>query len=70
MNQILRFGGWGAGTVAVILAIVYNPVFAGYVFVGIAFTVMAVLMALSAGRSFSDWRLDHPWKLRRHHKRA
>ena len=65
MPGIMQVGGWGAGLVAVMLVVLFGPVFAGYVFVAAAFLVIAMLMAQQIARAIDDWRLDHPWTLHR-----
>jgi hypothetical protein len=70
MTPRMRLGAWAAGIVAVVLAVLYGPVIAGYVFVGAAFAIIAVLITMQAVRAIGDWRLDHPWKLHRRAKRA
>jgi hypothetical protein len=61
---LVRWGGWAAALLAVVVTVLYGPFVAGFVFVGIAFALIAVLAILQAVHAYTDWRLDHPWSRR------
>lgn len=65
MTRNMRLAFWGAGALAVAAAVVFGPVFAGYVAAGAALTVILVLMVMRVCRAVGDWRLEHPWASRR-----
>jgi hypothetical protein len=65
---VVRWGGWAAALFAVIATVLYGPIAAGFVFVGIAFALIALLMSVQVAHRYTGWRLEHPWF--RHSKRV
>jgi hypothetical protein len=62
MPGIIQLGGWCAAAAAVVLSVLFGPVFAAYVFVAGSFVLIALVMGQQAARVIDDWRLNHPWK--------
>ena len=63
MKTLIGVGGWAAAIMAIIVTMMWGPFVAGFVFVGIAFAIMAALLVAEAGHAISDWWLDHPMRL-------
>jgi hypothetical protein len=57
----------GLAVVAVVLVVAFGPFLAGFIFAGGTLAFILVLMGMRMGRAVGDWRLDHPWRLRRTH---
>lgn len=70
MDRTIRLTAFGAGLLAVVLAVVYGPVLTGYVFAGVALAVILTLMAMESVHAIEDWLLDHQWTLRRRSERT
>jgi hypothetical protein len=63
MKTLINLGGWAAAIMAIIVTALYGPFVAGFVFVGIAFAIIASLLVAQAGHAINDWRLEHPTRL-------
>ena len=63
MTRIMKLAAWTAAMVGIVLAALYGPVLAAFLFVGAAFALIAGLMLRQALHAIGDWRLDHPWKV-------
>lgn len=60
MTRNVKLAFWAGAIVAVALAVVIGPLFAGYVVAGASLVVIAALMIAHAVRAIDNWRLDHP----------
>jgi hypothetical protein len=60
MTGIFRLGGWVAAVVAIAVSVFFGPFVAAFLFVALAFGIIAVLMAATLTHSIDVWRLDHP----------
>jgi hypothetical protein len=65
MTRNVRAVFWLAGALAVVLAAVVGPLFAGFALAGASLAIIAVLMGMRAAHAIGDWRLEHPWALGR-----
>ncbi|MBI4262801.1 MAG: hypothetical protein HY657_00350 [Acidobacteria bacterium] len=65
MTRYEKLAAWGFAVLALAAALAFGPLFAGYLFAGLAFAVITALMGLRIARAIDDWHLEHPLKFRR-----
>ena len=59
MTRNVRLVFWAAGVLAIALAVVNGPLWAGYAIAGGSLVFIAGLMGMRVVRGIGDWRLEH-----------
>ena len=70
MTRNVRLVFWAAGVLAIALAVVNGPLWAGYAIAGGALVFIAGLMGMRIVRTIGDWRLEHAPRFWTHRVKA
>jgi hypothetical protein len=61
MTRSMHVAVWLLVAMGLVLAVVFTPLMAAYIFAGGALAIVAVLLGIRIARAVGDWRLEHGW---------
>lgn len=61
MGSDARLIAAGIGLVALVLALAFGPLVAGYAFAGAGLLIVLALITASVAKAIHDWGLGHGW---------